>query len=103
MLQGGTGCSIFRRPRMIWRRAQSRRRVGALQRAARRPFLIVGALGAIYSVVLLLWGLFQLPESVYRLFIASPGLNEDVALAAQYCQEYSPLRDRVYWYLRPGV
>ena len=65
---------------MVWRRAQARRRERALQRAARRPFLIVGALGAIYSVVLLLWGIFQIPQSVYRLFIAPPGLNEHVAL-----------------------
>jgi hypothetical protein len=65
---------------MIWRRAQARRRERALQRAARRPFLVVGSLGTIYSVVLLLWGMSQIPESVYRLFIASPGLNEHVAL-----------------------
>ena len=67
---------------MIWRRAQTRRRVDALQRATRRPFLIVGALGALYSVVFLLWGLFHLPQSVYRLFVAPPGLTGDVAFAA---------------------
>ena len=67
---------------MIWRRAQNRRRVDALQRATRRPFLIVGALGALYSVVFLLWGLFHLPQSVYRLFVAPPGLTGDVAFAA---------------------
>jgi hypothetical protein len=66
---------------MIWRRAQARRRAGALQRATRRPFLIVGALGAVYSVVFLLWGIFQLPQSVYRPFVATPGLTGDVALA----------------------
>jgi hypothetical protein len=65
---------------MVWRRAQGRRRERALKRAARRPFLIVGALGVVYSVVLLLWGMFQIPQSVYRLFIAPPGLNEHVAL-----------------------
>jgi hypothetical protein len=67
---------------MIWRRAQTRQRVGALQRATRRPFLIVGALSALYSVVFLLWGLFHLPQSVYRLFVTPPGLSGDVALAA---------------------
>ena len=67
---------------MIWRRAQTRRRVDALQRAARRPFLIVGVLSALYSVVFLLWGLFQLPQSVYRLFVTPPGLTGDVAFAA---------------------
>jgi hypothetical protein len=67
---------------MIWGRAQTRRRVDALQRATRRPFLIVGVLSALYSVVVLLWGLFQLPQSVYRLFVTPPGLTGDVALAA---------------------
>ena len=67
---------------MIWRRAQTRRRVDALQRATRRPFLIVGALSGVYAVVLLLWGLFQLPQSVYRLFVTPPGLTGDVAFAA---------------------
>jgi hypothetical protein len=67
---------------MIWRRAQTRQRVDALQRAARRPFLIVGVLSALYSVVFLLWGLFQLPQSVYRLFVTPPGLTGEVALAA---------------------
>jgi hypothetical protein len=66
---------------MIWRRAQTRRRQGALQRATRRPFLIVGALGALYSVVFLLWAIFQLPQSVYRPFITPPGLTGGVALA----------------------
>jgi hypothetical protein len=66
---------------MIWRRAQTRRRQGALQRATRRPFLIVGALGAVYSVVFLLWAIFQLPQSVYRPFITPPGLTGGVALA----------------------
>jgi hypothetical protein len=66
---------------MVWRRAQARRREGALRRATRRPFLIVGALGAVYSVVVLLWGIFQLPQSVYRLFLAPPRLSGDVALA----------------------
>jgi hypothetical protein len=65
---------------VVWRRAQARRRERALQRATRRPFLIVGALGAVYAVVLLLWGMFQIPQSVYRLFIAPPGLIEHVAL-----------------------
>ena len=67
---------------MIWRRAQTRRRVDAQQRATRRPFLIVSALGALYSVVFLLWGFFHLPQSVYRLFVAPPGLTGDVAFAA---------------------
>lgn len=67
---------------MIWRRAQTRRRVDALQRATRRPFLIVGGLSALYSLVLLLWGLFHLPQSVYRLFVTPSGLTGDVALAA---------------------
>ena len=66
---------------LIWRRAQTRRRQGALQRATRRPFLIVGALGALYSVVFLLWGIFQLPQSVYRPFVTPPGLTGGVALA----------------------
>jgi len=66
---------------MVWRRAQARRREAALERATRRPFLIVGALGAVYSVVLLLWGIFHLPHSVYRLFFAPPGLAGEVALA----------------------
>jgi hypothetical protein len=65
---------------MVWRRAQARRRERALQRAARRPFHIVGALGVVYSVVFLLWGMSQIPQSVYRVFIAPPGLNEHVAL-----------------------
>jgi hypothetical protein len=65
---------------LVWRRAQTRRRERALQRATRRPFLIVGALGGVYSVVFLLWGLFQLPHSVYRLF-TPPGLSGAVALA----------------------
>lgn len=66
---------------MIWRRAQARRRADALQRATRRPFLLVSALGAIYSVVLLLWGVSQLPQSVYRLLAASPGMTGNLALA----------------------
>lgn len=67
---------------MIWRRAETRRRVDALQRTTRRPFLIVGALSALYSLVLLLWGLFHLPQSVYRLFVTPSGLTGDVAFAA---------------------
>ena len=66
---------------MVWRRAQTRRRVDALQRATRRPFLIVGVLSGLYAVVLLLWGLLQLPQSVSRLLVTSPGLTGDVALA----------------------
>jgi hypothetical protein len=66
---------------MIWRRAQTRRRNDAMRRATRRPFLIVGALSALYSVVFLLWGIFQLPQSVYRPFVTSPALTGDVALA----------------------
>jgi hypothetical protein len=66
---------------LIWRRAQTRRRERALQRATRRPFLIAGALGAVYSVVFLLWGIFQLPRSVYRPFVTPPGLTGDMALA----------------------
>jgi hypothetical protein len=66
---------------MVWRRAQTRRRVDALQRATRRPFLIVGVLSGLYAAVLLLWGLLQLPQSVSRLLVASPGLNGGVALA----------------------
>ena len=66
---------------MIWRRAQTRRREGALQRTTRWPFLIVGALGAVYSVVLLLWGILQLPQPVYRLLVAPPGLTGNVALS----------------------
>ena len=66
---------------LIWRRAQTRRRERALQRATRRPFLIAGALGAVYSVVFLLWGIFQLPQSVYRPFVAPSGLTGNVALA----------------------
>jgi hypothetical protein len=66
---------------LIWRRAQTRRRADALQRATRRPFLLVGVLSGLYAVVLLLWGLFQLPQSVSRLLVTSPGLHGDVALA----------------------
>jgi hypothetical protein len=66
---------------LIWRRAQTRRRADALHRATRRPFLIVGVLSGLYAVVLLLWGLFQLPQSVSRLLVTSPGLHGDVALA----------------------
>jgi hypothetical protein len=66
---------------MVWRRAQARRREGALRRATQRPFLIVGALGALYSAVFLLWGIFQLPQSVYRLFVVPPRMSGDVALA----------------------
>ena len=65
----------------IWRRAQARRREIALERATRRPFLIAGALGAVYAMVFLLWGIFQLPQSVYRPFIAPSGLTGNVALA----------------------
>jgi hypothetical protein len=65
---------------MVWRRAQARRRERALQRAARRPFLIVGLLGAVYSVVFLLWGFFQISPSVYRFFVAPPGLTGEAAL-----------------------
>ena len=66
---------------LVWRRAQIRRRADALQRATRRPFLIVGVLSGLYAVVLLLWGLFHLPQSVSRLLVTPPGLNGDVALA----------------------
>jgi hypothetical protein len=66
---------------LIWRRAQTRRREVALQRATRRPFLIAGALGAVYSMVFLLWGIFQLPQSVYRPFVVPSGLTGNVALA----------------------
>jgi hypothetical protein len=66
---------------MIWRRAQTIRREDALRRATRRPFLIAGALGAVYSVVFVLWGIFQLPQSVYRSFVTPPGPAGNVALA----------------------
>jgi len=66
---------------LIWRRAQTRRREVALERATRRPFLIAGALGAVYSMVFLLWGIFQLPPSVYRPFVAPSGLAGNVALS----------------------
>ena len=66
---------------LIWRRAQTRRREIALERATRRPFLIAGALGAVYSMVFLLWGIFQLPPSVYRPFVAPSGLAGNVALS----------------------
>jgi hypothetical protein len=66
---------------LIWRRAQARRREVALQRATRRPFLIAGALSAVYSVVFLLWGFSQLPQSAYRPFVAPSGLTGNVALA----------------------
>jgi hypothetical protein len=66
---------------LVWRRAQARQREAALQRATRWPFLIVSTLGAVYSVVFLLWGIFQLPPSVYRLFVAGPRLSWDVVLA----------------------
>jgi hypothetical protein len=66
---------------LIWRRAQTMRREVALQRATRRPFVIAGALGAVYSMVFLLWGIFQLPQSVYRPFVAPSGLTGNVALA----------------------
>jgi hypothetical protein len=66
---------------LIWRRVQTRRRAVALQRATRRPFLIVGAFGAVYSVFLLLWGIFQLPQSAYRPFVTPSALTGNVALA----------------------
>ena len=66
---------------LIWRRVQTRRRAVALQRATRRPFLIAGALGAVYSVVFLLWGISQLPPSAYRPFVTPSGLTGEVALA----------------------
>ena len=66
---------------LVWRRAQIRRRADALQRATRRPFLIVGVLSGLYAVVLLLWGFFHLPQSVSRLLVTPHGLNGDVALA----------------------
>jgi hypothetical protein len=66
---------------MVWRRAQTRRSADALQRATRRPFLVVGVLSGLYAVVLLLWGLLHLPQSVSRLLVTSPGLNGSVALA----------------------
>src|SRR3984957_559722 len=66
---------------LIWRRAQTRRRESTLQRATRRPFVIAGTLGAVYSMVFLLWGIFQLPHSIYRPFVASSGLTGNVALA----------------------
>jgi hypothetical protein len=65
----------------IWLRAENRRRVDTQERATRRPFLIVGALSGVYAVVLLLWGLLQLPQSVSRLLVTPPGLNGNVALA----------------------
>jgi predicted anti-sigma-YlaC factor YlaD len=66
---------------LIWRRAQTKRREAALQRATRRPFLIAGTLGAIYSMGFLLWGIFQLPPSVYRPFIVPSGLTGNMTLA----------------------
>jgi ferric-dicitrate binding protein FerR (iron transport regulator) len=66
---------------MIWRRAQVRRRERAQQRATRRPFLVAGALGVAYSVVFMLWAIFQLPQSVYRPFVTAPGSTGEVALA----------------------
>jgi hypothetical protein len=66
---------------LIWRRAQAKRREVALERATRRPFLIAGTLGAIYSIVFLLWGIFQLPPSVYRPFVVPSGLTGNMALA----------------------
>ena len=66
---------------MIWRRAQTRRRDDAMRRATRQPFLIVGALGAGYSVVFLLWGISRLPQSTYRPFVTPSGLTGNVALA----------------------
>ena len=66
---------------MVWRRAETRRRVDALQRATRRPFLIVSMLSGLYAIVLLLWGLFHLPQSVSRLLVTPPGLNGEVAIA----------------------
>jgi hypothetical protein len=65
---------------VIWRRAQASRRERALQRATRRPFLIVGALGAVYSVVFLLWAILRLPQSVYRPLVTPPGLTGNLAL-----------------------
>jgi hypothetical protein len=65
---------------LVWRRAQTRQRVDAWQRATRRPFLVVGVLSGLYTIVFLLWGIFQLPQSVYRPFVTSPGLTGDVAL-----------------------
>ena len=63
---------------MVWRRAQAIQRERRLQRAVRRPFLIAGALGVIYCLVFLLWGVSQLPASVYRWFALSPGQSGGV-------------------------
>jgi hypothetical protein len=64
----------------VWRRAQTRQRLDALQRATRRPFLVVGVLSGLYTVVFLLWGILHLPQSVYRPFVTSPGLTGELAL-----------------------
>jgi hypothetical protein len=66
---------------MVWRRAQAMQRERELQRAVRRPFLIAGAFGVVYSLVLLLWGVSQLPASVYRWFALSSGQNGSVTFA----------------------
>jgi hypothetical protein len=66
---------------MVWRRAQAVQRERKLQRAVRRPFLIAGALGFIYCLVLLLWGMSQLPVSVYRWFTLSAGPSGSVIFA----------------------
>jgi hypothetical protein len=37
-------------------------------------------LSGLYAIVFLLWGICQLPQSVYRPLVTSPGLTGDVAL-----------------------
>jgi hypothetical protein len=69
---------------MVWRRAQAIQRERRLQRAVRRPFLIAGALGVVYSVVFVLWGASQLPASVYRWIALSPGQNGGVTFAGAF-------------------
>lgn len=66
---------------MVWRRAQAVQRERKLQRAVRRPFVIAGALGFVYCLVLLLWGMSQLPASVYRWFTFSAGPSGSVIFA----------------------
>jgi hypothetical protein len=69
---------------MVWRRAQAVQRERKLQRAVRRPFLIAGALGVVYSLVFVLWGVSQISASMYRWFALAPGQSGGVAFAGAF-------------------
>jgi hypothetical protein len=71
-------------PGLVWRRAQAIQRERKLQQAIRRPFLIAGALGLVYCLVLLLWGMSQLPASLFHWLSLSPGQTGGMILAGAF-------------------